>query len=317
MMADGTMRVYRGLADLPVPGAPGSAVTIGKFDGVHAGHRAVLRTVVEAARADSLEAVAVTFDRNPLRLLAPERCPEDLTGLEQKLGLLGAAGLDATLVLDFTRSLAATSAEDFVADVLVRALGARRILVGSDFRFGARNAGTLETLEALAPRHGYVVQVIEDVCLSGGRRISSSWIRDLLRTGDVAGAARLLGRPPAVLGLVVHGAHRGRELGFPTANLAPEAEGMVPADGVYAGWVVDGGVRRPAAISVGDNPTFAGVAPKQVEAYVLDAELDLYGHRVSVEFVRRIRGMVAFDGVAALIERMRADIDEARTLLAL
>ncbi|HEU0256594.1 MAG TPA: bifunctional riboflavin kinase/FAD synthetase [Microbacteriaceae bacterium] len=309
------MRVYRGLESLPA-GLPPSAVTIGKFDGVHRGHRSVIDAVVAAARRDGLTATAVTFDRNPLRLLAPEKCPADLTGPEQKVALLGETGLDATLVLTFDHGLAATSAEDFVADVLVGSLGMRRVLVGADFRFGARNAGSVETLRSLAPRHGYEVEVIDDVCRSGGRRISSSWIRELLAAGDVEAAAQLLGRLPAVTGEVVHGLERGRTLGFPTANLSADSEGMIPADGVYAGWLGLGGRRYPSAISVGDNPTFGDVPAKQVEAHVVDADLDLYGKRVRVEFAHRIRGMVAFAGPEALALRIRDDVDETRALLA-
>jgi riboflavin kinase/FMN adenylyltransferase len=314
-MPEPAMRVWRGLDSLP-PSMPAAAVTIGKFDGVHLGHRAVIDEVVTAARENGLEALAVTFDRNPLRLLAPERCPADLTGLNQKLALLAQTGLDATVVLPFDRELASTSAEAFVSDVLVGSLHAGRILVGSDFRFGSRNAGTLQTLRELAPQYGYDVQVVDDVRRTEGRRISSSWIRELLSAGDVVTASRLLGRLPSVMGEVVRGARRGRDLGFPTANLSDAAEGMVPADGVYAGWLTVDSTRHRSAVSVGDNPTFTGVAPKQVEAYALDADLDLYGKTVCVEFAHRIRDMVAFAGVDALVTRMRDDVEEVRALLA-
>ena len=160
-----------------------------------------------------------------------------------------------------------------------------------------------------------VDEVVDDVRPEGERRASSTWIRELLADGDVRHATNLLGHTPTVSGIVVHGAKRGRELGFPTANLTPESEGLIPADGVYAGWLTDSGARYPAAISVGDNPTFEGVAAKQVEAYVLDRDLDLYDHLVDVEFVDRIRGMVAFDSIEALIEGIDDDVRVARGLL--
>lgn len=301
--------------DVPRGIAP-SAVAIGKFDGVHTGHRAVLDALTGVARERGLTSVVVTFDRHPLALLAPEACPPPLATLEQKLELLAAAGVDATLALTFDRSLADTEPDDFVADVLVAALGAEVVLVGRDFRFGRRNSGDVDTLVRLGREHGFAVTVVDDVAPVGHRAVSSTWIRELVAAGDVAHAARLLGRDPAVRGVVVPGARRGRELGFPTANLSPESVGLIPADGVYAGWLTDDGVRRPAAVSVGDNPTFEGVPARQVEAYVLDADLDLYGHEVDVAFTERIRGQVAYRGVGPLVEQMHDDVTRVRELLA-
>ncbi len=309
------MRVFRGLDTVPADFGP-SAVTIGKFDGVHAGHRAVIQTLAEVAGARGLTPTVVTFDRHPLELLAPELCPPPLTGIEQKLDLLAGTGIDATLLLTFDRETADLSPEDFVESILVDRLHARVVLVGKDFRFGAQGAGDIELLERLGHRFDFSVSLIDDVRPEDGRRVSSTWIRELLAEGDVAHAARLLGHVPSVRGVVVHGAKRGRELGFPTANLSPDSEGLIPADGVYAGWLTDGGVRYPAAISVGNNPTFEGVPQRQVEAYVLDEDLDLYDHRVEVAFVDRIRGMVAFSGIDPLIEQMGADVATARTILA-
>ncbi len=308
------MIVFRTLDDVPAGFGP-SAVTIGKFDGVHAGHRAVISTLDRVALQQGLTATVITFDRNPLELLAPEKCPPALTGIEQKLDLLAGTGIAATLLLTFDRHTADLSPEAFVESILVDRLHARVVLVGADFRFGARGAGDVATLEALGKRFGFVVHLIDDVRPEGGRRVSSTWIRDLLAEGDVAHAARLLGHVPAVRGVVVHGAARGRELGFPTANLSPESDGLIPADGVYAGWLTDEGVRYPAAISVGNNPTFEGVPQKQVEAYVLDEDLDLYDHRVEIAFVERIRGMVAFSGVEPLIAQITADVERARAIL--
>lgn len=319
------MIVFRAPGDVPAGFGP-SVVAIGKFDGVHSGHRAVIdRARVDAAAAGA-RVVAVTFDRNPLALLRPEICPDSLVGAGQKLQLLADTGVDATLMLTFDRALADLGAREFVEHVLVGALGVRIVLVGADFRFGRGGAGNPELLRELGAEFGFEVDVIEDVrAIDEGRRVSSTWVRELLTEGDVAGAARLLGRPHAVRGEVVHGLKRGRELGFPTANLAADLEGFVPAEGVYAGWLIDAGaggdgglqprssVRYPAAISVGTNPTFDDIDVPQVEAYVLDeTDLDLYGHVVDVEFVERIRGMVAFEGVEPLIAQMTDDVAHVR-----
>ena len=308
------MRMFESPADVP-DDFPPSAVTVGKFDGVHTGHRAVIAELKKTAAEQSLASVVVTFDRNPLQIIAPEKCPESLVSVPQKLDLLAETGLDATLILAFDRAFSQQTPDEFVRRILVDALHARTILVGSDFRFGAKGAGNVDVLRALGVTHGFTVQLIDDVRPEGGERVSSTWIRRLLAEGDVAHATRLLGHAPSVRGLVVHGAMRGRELGFPTANLSPESEGFIPADGVYAGWLHTAGERLPAAISVGNNPTFDGVPSKQVEAYVLDRELDLYDRVVDVSFVARIRGMVAFDGVDALIAQMADDVERARDLL--
>ena len=314
------MIVFRSPEEVPDDFGP-SAVAIGKFDGVHAGHRAVIERLEEAAAATGSRSVAVTFDRNPLAVIRPDRCPENVVTVERKLDLLGELGLDATLVLTFDEELAARSAEDFVVEILVGALRVSTVLVGQDFRFGARGAGTPELLRELGPRHGFSVEVIDDVYLPGStRRVSSSWIRELLMEGDVAAATTVLGRHPDVRGVVVHGLKRGRELGFPTANLSTIVDAFVPADGVYAGWLVDHdtGIRHPSAISVGTNPTFDDVLVRQVEAHVLgETGLDLYGHDVTVEFVERLRGMVAFEGIDKLMAQMGADVTDAARALGL
>jgi riboflavin kinase/FMN adenylyltransferase len=294
------VKTYKGLDAVPAGFGP-SAVTIGKFDGVHRGHRAVIDRIRAIAAEGDLRAVVVTFDRNPLALLAPDKCPESLVSMRQKLELLATTGVDATVMLPFDRALASVQA--------------KAVLVGSDFRYGARGAGDVALLKDLGMKFGFAVEVVDDVRPEGERRVSSTWIRELLAAGDVRHATQLLGHTPAVSGIVVHGAKRGRELGYPTANLSPESEGLIPCDGVYAGWLTDAGTRYPAAISVGDNPTFEGVPKKQVEAYVLDRELDLYDHVVDVEFVERLRGMVAFTNIPDLIETMRGDVDRARDIL--
>ena len=318
------MIVFHDPADVPAGFGP-SVVAIGKFDGVHTGHRAVIdRARVDAATGGA-RVVAVTFDRNPLALLRPEICPDNLIGVHQKLQLLAETGIDATLLLRFDRDLADLPAREFVEHVLVGALGVRTVLVGRDFRFGRGGAGNPELLAELGREFGFTVDVVDDVrAIDAGRRVSSTWIRELLAEGDVETAAKLLGRVPSVWGEVVHGLKRGRELGFPTANLSSECEGFVPADGVYAGWLIDEGsadglrrgIRYPAAISIGTNPTFDDVPVRQVEAYVLDeTELDLYGHRVEIQFASRIRGMIAFDGIDALVRQMTDDVAHVRTAL--
>ncbi|WP_298992512.1 bifunctional riboflavin kinase/FAD synthetase [uncultured Pseudokineococcus sp.] len=313
-----------------VPSAPGgSVVAVGNFDGVHRGHRVLLEEVVRVARERGLRALAVTFNPHPLHVLHPDRAPALLTGLPERLELLGGTGLDGVVVLPFAPALAARTPREWVAEDLVRDLGARVLVVGHDVRFGAGNAGDLAVLRELAAELDVDVVVLDDA-VSAGRRWSSSWVRELLAAGDARGAADVLGRPHRVVGEVVHGDHRGRELGYPTANLSSEAEGLVPADGVYAGWLtaLDGGApgggvrpgeRRPAAVSIGTNPTFDGLE-RRVEAYVLDvpdgSPLDLYGVRVRVELVERLRETLRFDGVEALCAQMARDVDRARDVLA-
>lgn len=318
------MILFEDVADIPAGFGP-TVIAIGKFDGVHAGHRALIEKMLVDAASTDARTVAVTFDRNPLALLAPERCPRSLVGVAQKVELLGRTGIDATLMLRFDEALAAEEPEAFVRRVIVAGLHAQRVLVGGDFRFGRGGAGDVALLRRMGAERGFAVEEVADVASAeDGRRVSSTWIRELLDLGDVERAAKLLGRYPAVAGEVVHGLKRGRALGFPTANLSPEAEGYVPADGVYAGWLIErspegvlrSGVRYPAAISVGTNPTFADVDVPQVEAHVIDeADLDLYGRRVEIQFVTRIRGMVAFEGVDKLVEQMTDDVVQARLAL--
>lgn len=310
------MQVFDGIDRVPAGFGP-SAVTIGKFDGLHTGHRVVIDDLLGLA-GDDLEPVVVTFDRNPLELLHPDRCPAPLVGLDQKLELLASVGVAATVVLRFDEALAGIEPEVFVDEVLLGPLGMRRLLVGDDFRFGHRGRGDVALLERMGAERGFTVGVQRQVTREA-RRVSSTWIRELLGAGAIEEAADLLGRAPAVRGEVVHGAHRGRELGFPTANLAQQSDGMIPADGVYAGRLVDRSlhppVSYPAAISVGSNPTFDGVPPKQVEAHVLDETLDLYGHLVDVEFTRRIRGQVAYEGIDPLIAQIAVDVQQVRALV--
>jgi riboflavin kinase / FMN adenylyltransferase len=323
-----------GLEAVPAGWAP-SAVTIGNFDGVHRGHQAVLGEVVAAARRRALLSVAVTFEPHPVAVLFPERAPAVLTPLDRKLELLAATGLDAVLVLEFTPEFARWSPERFVKEVFVDALQARLVVVGRDTRFGHRNSGDVGTLRELGAEFGFDVEVVGEVVGDGvaengvagaeageGRRWSSSWVRELLAQGDVTAAARILGRPHQVRGVVVHGDHRGRGLGYPTANLGQDAAGQVPADGVYAGRLLRpelpagaADADLPAAISVGTNPTFDG-RQRRVEAYVLDRDdLDLYGERVVLEFIERLRPTLRFEGVDALVRQMADDVARSRDVL--
>jgi len=292
-----------------------SVVTIGKFDGVHVGHRAVLAEITRRASELGVEAAVVTFDRNPLAILAPDRCPPMIVALERRLELLAAAGVDIAAVIHFDERRARQSPEDFVRQLLVGRLGMKAICVGREVRFGANGRGDLALLERMGEEFGFEVAVMDFVGADGVERVSSSRIRERIAAGDVAGAGRLLGSAPAVLGEVVHGHARGRELGFPTANLGPDHVGVLPADGVYAGWAAVDGVRHPAAISVSDNPTFADAHGRRVEAYLIDRDLDLYGKRISVEFVERLRGIEKFESVEELVTTMRDDVARARAVL--
>jgi riboflavin kinase/FMN adenylyltransferase len=309
------MLTFTSVGDVPADFGP-SAVTIGKFDGVHTGHRAVIDQLRTEAASLSLVPTVVTFDRNPLAVLIPEKCPEYLQSPQQKLERLEAAGIGATLVIPFDRAFSQKTHDEFAEAILSRALNARLVLVGGDFRYGSKAAGTVDTLRAAGDRLGFEVKLIDDVALGeSGRRASSSWVREALRAGDVRLAAEVLGYEPSVRSTVVPGERRGRELGFPTANLRPVPEGMIPADGVYAGRLSVDGQTYPAAISVGNNPTFEGVPERQVEAYVLDQDFDLYGKRVEVAFTERLRGMVAFDSVDDLVAQLQRDVAQTRVVL--
>lgn len=312
------MQIWNSLAEVPRDLGP-SVVTLGNFDGLHRGHQEVLAQVRAEAKSRGAAAVALTFDPHPAFIHRPDTAPEQIMGLADKLAAMAALGLDGVLVVPYTLEFSAQTPEEFVRNVFVETLGACTVVVGQDVRFGQGNSGDLSTMVSLGADLGFDVVVVNDE--GNDRRWSSTWVREALRKGDVDTAASVLGRGHTMSGEVVHGAARGRELGFPTANLSPDACGIIPADGVYAGWLTDRhGHRWPAAISVGSNPTFIGVS-RQVEAYVIDRPeepveaFDLYGQHVVVEFVKRLRGMVAYTGPEALIEQMHLDVDQARTIL--
>ena len=300
---------------------PGAVVTIGAYDGVHLGHQAVLRLVRELADARGLDAALVTFDRHPAEVVRPESAPRLLTTLDQRLELLDATGdLDLCWVLPFDKTRSKEAAEDFVREVLVDGVGARLVVVGADFHFGHRRGGNVPLLERMGAELGFEVLGLGLVAVEDdttGVPYSSTRIRELLAKGDVVEAARLLGRPHEVRGVVEYGARRGGEhLGVPTANLSVPERICLPADGVYAGtFVAEDGAERPAAISVGTRPTFYETADVLVEAYLLDFDGDLYGQRVKVRFREWVRGQERFDSTEALIEQMKTDIEATRRIL--
>lgn len=311
------MRVWHSLEDVPAD-LGRTVVVIGNFDGVHLGHQHVVGRARELCDADpALRLVAVTFDPHPMAVLRPEHAPQMLSDLATRSVLLQHAGADDVLAVPFSREIASWSPEEFVERVLVGSLHARHVVVGANFRFGNKAAGDVNTLTEAGLRDDFDV---EGIPLDGGPQVwSSTYVRTCLVAGDVEGAAEALGRPYAVTGHVVRGDQRGRELGFPTANI-PVGNVAVPADGVYAGWLrrldEPGSDPLPAAISIGTNPTFAGERDRRVEAYVLDrTDLDLYDAPVEVSFVARIRGMVAFEGVDALVETMKGDVERTREIL--
>jgi riboflavin kinase / FMN adenylyltransferase len=315
------VRRLDGLAALPA-GLDGSVVTVGMFDGVHRGHRALLDRVAAEAAERGVPAAAVTFDRHPLAVLRPGSEPPLLSTLDRKVELLGQAGMAVMLVLEFTEELSKVAAEDFATAVLFDGLAARAVVVGENFRFGHKAAGDPTLLADLGRPRGIEVVAVP-LHADAGQVVSSTRVRAELSAGDVEAAAASLGRPYAVEGEVVVGDRRGGPLlGIPTANLAPTPGIALPADGVYAGHLtdqepggapVDRAVARPAAVSVGTNPQFG--TDRRVEAHVLDFDGDLYGHRVAVDFAHRLRGQAVFDGPDELAAQMRADIDQARRLL--
>jgi riboflavin kinase/FMN adenylyltransferase len=300
------------------PDLPGSVVTIGAFDGVHLGHQALLRLVRQKAVERGLPTALVTFDRHPAQVVRPESAPKLLTNLDQKLELLEATGLvDQAVVLTFDDARRQESAEDFVTEVLGGCLQARLVVVGADFHFGNARRGNVALLERMGRDLGFDVVGLELVSNPGEVTYSSTLVRRCLADGDVRGAADILGRVHEVRGTVVEGDRRGRELGFPTANVAVPEEICLPAAGIYAGtFTGSDGVERPAALSLGRRPTFYIDQPYLLlEAYLLDFEGDLYGQPAAVGFVDRIRSEERFDSVEALVAAMHRDIEAVRRVL--
>jgi len=303
---------WRGIDDTP-SGWGRCVVTIGVFDGVHRGHQALIGRGLTRARELGLPLVVVTFDPHPSEVVRPGSHPPVLTPVWRKADLAEELGVDAFCVLPFTTEFSRLPADEFVHVVLVERLHAAAVVVGENFRFGHKAAGDLELLRTLGTRFGFSTEGVgmlrdDDVTLS------STFVRSSIDAGDVVEAAKALGRPHRIDGIVVRGEGRGRQLGFPTANVRTDRHVAIPADGIYAGWAVLHRKRLPAAISVGTNPTFEG-RQRTVEAYILDFDEDIYGVELGVEFVGRLRGMVKFDSVDALVEQMGRDVEQARDLL--
>ena len=324
------MQRWTGLDAIPDDVGP-CVVSIGVFDGVHRGHRSILKRAVDAAHDRGALSVVVTFDPHPAKVVG-RPVPLTLSDLHRRTQLLADVGVDRVVVLPFTREISEWAPEEFVQRLLVDRLHVVHIVVGENFRFGHKQAGDVDLLARMGADYGFTVDAVG--LLTGGRPddgdsvpFSSTWIRERIAAGDVAAAAEGLGRLYSVSGPVVRGNGRGKPMGYPTANVDVAEDIAVPADGIYAGWLVrapsfenpfGARVRLPAAISIGTNPTFDGTE-RRVEAFVIDVvprdSLDLYGERVSVEFVQWLRGMVRFDGVEPLIEQMAEDVRRTRDVL--
>ena len=299
--------------DIPA-GLPESSVTIGKFDGIPLGHQQLIAETIESAEEHSLIPVVVTFDRHPHSILSPGTEPQALIGPTQKAELLEEAGIELVLNLPFDEYLSKLTPEEFVKTVLVDALKARIVTIGEGFRFGVDQQGDVETLRNLGVQLGFMVKVIPNY-LVDGEVVSTSKIRSLLLEGNVVAAAKLLGRLHSTRGVIEHGLKIGRQIGFPTANMSRDAEGFLPLDAVYAGWLYADGERYMTALSVGINETFEAV-PRLVEAHVIDQQgLDLYDKVITIEYVDFIRHAAKFDGVESLVAEINRDLDKIRALL--
>jgi riboflavin kinase / FMN adenylyltransferase len=308
------MEVMTGVAGLSA--APeGCVVTIGTFDGVHLGHRALIAGVVSEARRRGLPAAAVTWDRHPLQTLRPEAAPPLLTSPARKIELLGETGLDHVAVLPFDREFSTWSPERFVREVLVEGLAARAVYVGEGWRFGKGASGDVALLGRLGEELGFEASGV-DLERDATDAVSSSRIRAAVARGDIEVAESLLGRPFDLDGLVVRGDGRGKGLGWPTANLALEEGVAVPAAGVYAARARIDRSWLPAAVNVGVNPTFGEGTPLRVEAHLLDFEGDVYGRTLRIAFVRRLRDEKRFERVDDLVEQIGRDVEETRRLIA-
>ena len=314
--------MYRwyGLAEVPSDWSA-CVATIGVFDGVHRGHQRIIARAAEIAQARHLPVVVVTFDPHPDEVVRPGSHPPFLTTSRRRAELLAGLGADALCVLPFNLEFSRLSPDEFVRVALSERLRAAAVVVGENFRFGHKALGDVPLLTQLGEKYEFTAEGVP-LLVDDGVTISSTYIREQLAAGDVTAAARALGRPHRVEGVVVRGQMRGRGLGFPTANLETPPHTATPADGVYAGWLTSLGLdgseqaRWPAAISVGTNPTF-GIGDRTVEAYALDRDdLDLYGTHAAIDFAARLRGTERFDSVQALVTQMHQDVSQARALTA-
>ena len=314
MRSDVGATVYRGLDQVPDDFGP-SVVTIGVFDGVHRGHQALMDTVISLAADNDAVPVVATFDRHPLEVIAPESAPRLLSSLDQRLRMIASLGIEVIVVMTFDDVFRHMTPEEFVRTILVEELHAVHTIVGANFTFGHKRAGTIETLRSLGDEHGFGVTIFEMRTGVDVDVVSSTIIRSHLVAGEVERASREMGHPYTLAGTVEAGAGRGDGLGFPTANLQIPDRILLPRIGVYAGWMAWKGQRYPAAINVGVNPTFEERAEPIVEVHVLDFDGNLYGEDVEVEFHHRLRDEVAFESVDALVDQMHRDVAQTRDLL--
>ena len=317
------MQRWRGLDDVPADWGR-CVLTIGVFDGVHRGHAQLISRAVKSAQERGIPSVLMTFDPHPMEVVRPGTHPAQLTTLTRRAELAEELGVDVFFVMPFTPELMKLTPERYVHEILVERLHVAEVVVGDNFTFGKKALGNVDLLRAVGERFGFAVDGVS-LLAEHAVTFSSTYIRSCVDAGDVAAAALALGRSHRVEGVVVHGDGRGRQLGYPTANVAPPMHSAIPADGVYAAWftvlgpgemigTVTPGKRQPAAVSVGTNPTFSG-RTRTVEAFVLDSNADLYGQHVAVDFVERLRGMEKFDSVDDLIAEMGRDSDRARSIL--
>ena len=309
------MQTYSVLSNVPSDIGK-TAVTIGKFDCLHLGHQSLFSNLITVANRESLTPTVVTFDRHPDHLLRPERAKLPIIGKNQKHSIIEASGAKVLVELEFNHELASKTPEEFVKEILVETLNAQVVMVGEGFRFGNQGSGDAQTLRDLGQQYGFSVSEVKPIEIDG-ETVSTTRVRNLLDQGDVAMVAKLLGRVHVAVGVVEHGLKIGRKIGFPTANLSREAEGYLPLDGVYSGWLVSEGIRYPAAHSVGINETFQAV-PRLVESHVLDeTELDLYDKVVTLEFIDFVRPVEKFDGVDSLVAQINLDLEVVRQQLGL
>lgn len=284
-------------------------IAIGIFDGVHAGHQ----QIIDIAKHQG-DVTVMTFDPHPASVIAPERTPTQLVTVKDRIQLLKKAGATAVEVVNFNKEFSQLSPDQFIEDILVGRFAAEHVVIGENFNFGYKAQGTPKYLSEVGPKYGFGVSIVK-LQEDRGSTISSSRIRNLIIDGQIDRANELLTRNFYLKGLVIHGEKRGREIGYPTANIGLSSLATIPADGVYAGWLSVGANRWPAAISIGTNPTFPGVRGRQVEAYALDqVGLELYDQEGKIEFGYRLRDTLKFDGLAPLLEQMKKDCDKAREL---
>lgn len=305
------MKILRNSDEIPAP-LPGAVVTVGNFDGVHPGHREIFRRVRSAAGKSGGASVVVTFIPHPLKVLAPERDFRLITTYSEKERLIAESGVDYLVTIPFSREFAALPAAVFVRDILIGRIGMKRLIIGYDYAFGRNREGGVDLLRRLGREMGFEVEVLEQIG-DGETGFSSSMVRERIAAGDVRGVAPLLGRHFSVGGKVVHGLHRGRKIGFPTANIEAEEE-LLPTPGVYAVKVEWEGNLRDGACNIGDNPTFQGTR-LTVEVHVLDFDGDLYGKSLRIHFIERVREERKYPDVLSLIEAIQDDVVRCRAIL--